>query len=237
MVQGRTKRSSSSIESVYAARELLLRCVSLDPDFALGWAELARAERQLHRHEGGTEYLEDGLRHAQRALELDPEEPAAHMALSDALNGRGDGEAAVAAARRATELAPSDASLRLDFGMVLSSQGHSEEAVRELRSLTRLDPALRPTHLFLLGIAYRQLGRTDEAIAKFQECAHATPDFYAAHMNLAAAYASLGDMNHAREWLTELMRVRPDFSVAKVPRIVRRELLIEDLRKAGLREE
>ena len=55
-------------------------------------------------------------------------------------------------------------------------------------------------------------------------------------MNLAAIYASLGDMNHARASLAEVMRIRPDFSIARIPRVARREFLVENLRKAGLRE-
>ncbi len=56
-------------------------------------------------------------------------------------------------------------------------------------------------------------------------------------MNLAAIYASLGEMNQARASLAELMHLRPDFSIAKVPRLPSgRDFLVESLRKAGLRE-
>jgi tetratricopeptide (TPR) repeat protein len=106
-----------------------------------------------------------------------------------------------------------------------------------LRSLTRLDPALRYMHLFQLAICYRRLGRIDEAIAKHRECLAANPDFFGAHMNLAAIHAQLGEMNQARAALAEVMRLRPDFSIAKIPRLPSgREFLVDNLRKAGLRE-
>ena len=45
LVQGRAQLERYTPESGPASRELLLRCVGLDPEFALGWAELARCEQ------------------------------------------------------------------------------------------------------------------------------------------------------------------------------------------------
>jgi tetratricopeptide (TPR) repeat protein len=218
-------------------RALLLRCVALDPEFALGWAELARCE-QLAYFLGVEDetHLELGFEHVRHALELDPEEPAAHMTLGQLHVRRGEGDAAVASARRALELAPGDAALGLLFASLLLQVGRPEEAMPVLRNLTRLDPAQRYMHLFQLAACYRRLGRVDEAIAKHRECIAENPDFFGAPMNLAAIHAELGEMNQARAWLAELLRLRPDFSVAKVPRLYKREFLVENLRKAGLRE-
>jgi adenylate cyclase len=237
LVQGRAQLQRYTPESGPASRELLLRCVALDPGFALGWAELARCEQSLHLL--GMEndaYLERGFEHVRHALELDPEEPVAHMTLGLLLSMRGEGEAAVASARRSLELTPGDATLRLHFGMLLLHASRPEEAISVLKNLTRLDPAQRYMHLFQLALCYKRLGRTDEAIAKHRECLAANPDFFGAHMQLAAIHAELGEMNQARASLAEVMRLRPDFSIARIPRVGRREFLIENLRKAGLRE-
>jgi hypothetical protein len=68
-------------------------------------------------------------------------------------------------------------------------------------------------------------------------CAAANPDLFGANMQLAAIHAWLGELNQARVELAELLRKRPDFSIAMVPRVpTNRALLIENLRKAGLRE-
>jgi tetratricopeptide (TPR) repeat protein len=92
-------------------------------------------------------------------------------------------------------------------------------------------------HLFQIAVCYRRLGRIDEAIAKHRESHRLNPDFLGPSMNLAAIFASLGDMNLARASLADVMRLRPDFSVAKIPRLpTGREFLVENLRKAGLRE-
>ncbi len=238
LVQGRAQLERYSPDSGPAGRELLLRCVRLDPEFALGWAELARCEQFLHLL--GMEddaHLERGFEHVRQALELDPEEPSAHMTLGLLLGFRGEDEAAAASARRALELAPGDASLGLSFGTLLVHLNRNEEAISVLKSLTRLDPAQRYMHLFQLALCYKRLGRIDEAIAKHRESLAANPAFFGAQMQLASIYAQLGEMNQARAELAELLRLRPDFSIARIPRLpTGRDVLVENLRKAGLRE-
>jgi adenylate cyclase len=236
LVQARAQIERNSIESTQRARELLARCVELDPEFAAGWAELARAEYYLHFFGVGEgEHVEHGLRHVRHALALDPEEPGAHLHLALLLGQQGELDAALAAGRRALELAPGRADLRIWFASLLLLLDRNEEAVPLLRNLTRIDPELRYMHLFQLALAYRRLGRTDEAIAKHRECLQASPGFFGAHMNLAAIYAELGESNLARVELAEVLRLRPGFSLAQIPRLVTgREWLAENLRKAGL---
>jgi adenylate cyclase len=239
LVQGRTRLERYTPESGPASRELLLRCVTLDPEFALGWAELARCEQFLHLlgMEDDDTDLELGFEHVRRALELDPEEPVAHMTLGLLLGFRGENEAAGASARRALELAPGDASLGLSFGTLLVHLNRNEEAISVLKSLTRLDPAQRYMHLFQLALGYKKLGRFDEAIAKHRECLAVNPAFFGAQMQLASIHAQLGEMNQARTELAELLRLRPEFSIARIPRLpTGRDILVENLRKAGLRE-
>jgi adenylate cyclase len=238
LVQARARIERNSVESVNESRELLRRSIELDPGFAPAWAELARAAYYLHFFGVGEgEHLEEGLRHAHHALALDPNEPGAHLHLGLLLAQRGEFDAGVAASRRALELAPGRADLRIWFASLLLVVDRSEEAVPLLKNLTRIDPGLRYMHLFQLALAYRRLGRTDEAIAKHHECLQVSPEFFGAHMNLAAIHAELGEMNRARAELAEVLRLRPGFSLAQVPRVVTgRDWLIENLRKAGLQE-
>jgi TolB-like protein/Flp pilus assembly protein TadD len=60
------------------------RAVSLDPDFALAHAELAKAHARLHffRHDLSEERLEMARSAGERAVELAPESPRVHIALS-----------------------------------------------------------------------------------------------------------------------------------------------------------
>jgi tetratricopeptide (TPR) repeat protein len=241
LVQGRAQIEEKTPVSALRARELLSRCVELDPEFALGWVELANSELELHlfavESDDAYMYLVHAFEHVRHALALDPEQPVAHATLGILLSLRGEVAAAVDAVQRAIALAPGDANLRVKYGILLNFAGRSEEAIPVLKNLTRLDPAQRYMHLFQLAVGYRRLGRIDEAIAKHRESVQANPDFLGSHTNLAAIYAELGEMNQARASLAEVMRLRPDFSVARIPRLPSgREFLVENLRKAGLEE-
>jgi hypothetical protein len=56
-------------------------------------------------------------------------------------------------------------------------------------------------------------------------------------MNLAAIHATIGEMSLARAAFDEVLRIRPDFSAAQIPRLPSgREFLLDNLRKLGLRE-
>lgn len=237
-VQGRAQIELNTVRSELAARELLTRCVALDPTFAPGWAELARSEQYVWFFGlEGDDCLDRGFADVRRALELDPEQPDAHLALGTLHAMRIERGAAVTAGRRGLELAPGRADLRLWFATLLIHVDQTEEAVPVLKGLTRLDPALRYMHLFQLALCYRRLGRIDEAIVKHRECLQATPDFFGAHMQLAAIHAGLDEMNQARASLAEVLRLRPDFCIARIPRVPNgRAWLVDNLRKAGLRE-
>lgn len=142
-----------------------------------------------------------------------------------------------AALERAVELAPGRADLRLRLATALVLIARSEEGIRMMKELPRLDPAQRYMHLFQLALAYRRIGRLDEAIAKHRECLALNPGFFGAHMNLAGIYVDTGDLNLARAALAEVRRVRPDFSIASIPRVpTGRDWLVANLRKLGVPE-
>ena len=236
--QGRAQNERNSAEGGLAAHELLRSCVALDPDFAPGWAELARSE-QFAYFLGieGDESLERGFEHIRRALELDPDHPEAHLTLGLLHLMRGDARTAAECSRRGLELAPGRADLRLWFATFLVHIIETDEAITILKGLTRLDPALRYMHLFQLALCYRRLGRIDEAIAKHRECLEANPNFFGAYMQLASIHAELDLMNQAHAELAQTLRLWPEFCVARIPRVPNgREILVANLRKAGLRE-
>ena len=64
--------------------------MDLDPTFALAWAELAEAHRELHRYYDRTDERLESMRVAvERALQLDPELPEAHRARAKYLGSAG----------------------------------------------------------------------------------------------------------------------------------------------------
>jgi adenylate cyclase len=109
--------------------------------------------------------IELALRYADRALELDPENPDANTASSCALLLQGRYDEAAAHARRAARLAPGSADAATFACFVLAFAGHPGEAVVHGERAMTLSPH-RPAYYFgHLGNAYRLAGRIEDAIA------------------------------------------------------------------------
>jgi serine/threonine protein kinase/tetratricopeptide (TPR) repeat protein len=121
---------------------------------------------------GSPEGVDLGLRHAKRALEIDPDFAAAWSALADchilrATRGMAPpAEAAAeaaAAARRALELDPSLADAHVSIGIVQMHTGDMRGCIRSLKHAIELNPALALAHN-MLGRALSSFERHEEAL-------------------------------------------------------------------------
>ena len=121
---------------------------------------------------GSPEGVDLGLRHAKRALEIDPDFAAAWSALADchilrATRGMAPpAEAAAeatAAARRALELDPSLADAHVSIGVVQMHTGDMQGCIRSLRHAIELNPALALAHN-MLARALSTFERHEEAL-------------------------------------------------------------------------
>ena len=79
---------------------------------------------------------------------------------------------------------------------VASYAGELEDAKEEVRKY----PDDAKAH-FLLGYAYGELGKHQEAIDSYKQAISIDPDYADAHYNLACSYSLLGDVNKALESL------------------------------------
>lgn len=117
--------------------------------------------------------------------------------------------------------------------------GDPDQANAAARGAIELAPGRADLQL-RLATQLIQLGRTEEAVPLLKNLGRLDPAQRYMHLfqlALAAIYADLGDMNHARASLAEVLHIRPDFSLADLPRLrTGREWLAENLRKAGLGE-
>ena len=125
---------------------------------------------------GSPEGVDLGLRHAKRALEIDPDFAAAWSALADchilrATRGMAPpAEAAAeaaAAARRALELNPSLADAHVSIGVVQMHTGDMQGGIRSLRHAIELNPALALAHN-MLARALSSFERHEEALVAAQ---------------------------------------------------------------------
>jgi tetratricopeptide (TPR) repeat protein len=117
--------------------------------------------------------------------------------------------------------------------------GRTDEAIKEFKIANRLDPFPPNWILHYSGAAYRVNGEYDKAIEIFKKVIKRNPDYWLGHLGLAACYGLLGLEEEARVAAAEVLRIRPNFSIAKIKSPYRdsadKNRTLEVLRKAGLK--
>ena len=101
--------------------------------------------------------------YADRAFELDPENPDAYSTSSLVLLLGGRYEEAVVDAKRAVELAPGSADVATFASFVLASSGFAEDAVVQIEKAMTLSPNYPANYLGHLVIAYQQSDQPQQA--------------------------------------------------------------------------
>ena len=178
--------------AVAAARKAL----QIDGELAEAHAALAT----MNHYEWEWAEAEQGF---QRALDLNPGYPFAHLLYSDYLVCRGRIEQAVAEARRAEELDPLSENMNWHVGYILYFARRYGEGIQQLQNTLELDPNYAWAHWFL-GLSYIQKSMFAEAIASLEKAAvlSKSPTHVAW---LASAYAMSGNTLRARKLFRELM--------------------------------
>jgi tetratricopeptide (TPR) repeat protein len=138
-------------------------------------------------------------------------DPALARALEDQRAGRSD--AARAACEAALRTRPADPRALLVAGIVALEAGDLERAVGLLQRLTTVAPGDAAGH-YLLGKAYRALGRAPEALGCFEEAARLAPDHVDARFSMAVLHCERAAWREAIPALREVLRLRPDYPEA-----------------------
>jgi len=170
-----------------------------------------------------------------RALELDPGNADAHINSSMVLLTEARHDEAMASARKAVELAPGSADVAQLAGFALIAAGYPDEAIVLCEKSMTLSPNYPALYLGTLGDAYRQSGRTDEAIAAFEAYHARSPGF--GLTDVVIAYQEKGQPEEARRTAARLMAARPAFTIAgwRKTQFPRRDQSRVDADEAALR--
>jgi TolB-like protein/DNA-binding winged helix-turn-helix (wHTH) protein/tetratricopeptide (TPR) repeat protein len=127
---------------------------------------------------------------AEKAIELDPSNPEAHIYLADALlTVNYDWSRAQVEIQKALTLNVNDPSAHEWNGIFLSLQGRPDRSIQELRTAVELDP-LNAEYLVTLGNILMAAGRPVEAEAQLNAAIGLDPASDSAHASLAEVYAS-----------------------------------------------
>jgi TolB-like protein/Flp pilus assembly protein TadD len=169
----------STEEGTRKATEFYGEAIRLDPRYALAYAQLSAAWRQLAATWlGGAEANEayaKARNAAQTALSLAPDLAAAHEALGFVLVTPDlDFAAAEAEFRKAEKLAPADAGPKFALSFLFAAQGRLVEAENIMRQTLALDPLGVTRYLNLARILIGG-GRYDEAEATLRKAIELQP--------------------------------------------------------------
>jgi len=188
----------STKEAIERGIALLEQALEIEPDYAVAHAWLSAAyamesDRQLvPRTEASAAKI---MKHARRAVELDPTDGTAYQYLSDAcLFVMSDLAEARVHAERAVSLNPNATIPTAWMGYIRNCYGESEHAMELCARAIRLDPLANGFVKFLLGIVYFDAGKYDHAMDMFL-----ASDWDEKWPHLAAVYALTGQTDRARE--------------------------------------
>jgi len=169
------------------AIELFNRALTIDPNFALAWAELS----QVHQLQAGYGFapINEGYARArtsaERALRIAPDLPEGHTALGLIYQGHDwNFAAAEVSFRRAVELAPGDANALRHAANLMRILSRVDEGLGFIRKAIALDPLSARTHR-QAGIIAVNGGRLDDAVASFQLAVDLAPTAGLHHAFLA----------------------------------------------------
>ena len=179
----------STEEGTRKATEFYGEAIRLDPRYALAYANLSFAWRQLGATWlGGAEANEayaKARNAAQTALSLSPNLATAHEALGFVLvTPDFDFAAAEAEFRKAEKLAPADAGPKFALSFLFAAQGRLTEAENIMRQTLALDPLGVTRYLNLARILIGG-GRYDEAEATLRKAIELQPAAARLHAYLA----------------------------------------------------
>jgi len=198
-------------EGVAEAVRLYGAAVARDSGWAPAWAGLAQAQALVPYYstpdatEGSLvsvppEEWELALaaaeQAARRALELDPDNAAAEVALGNVNRDRRQWQTAERHYVRALEIDPDNAEAHQQYAEHLAAVGRQGEAVRSAERGVELDPTSAIRN-FILGYILVDLGRYAEAVTAMERVLLLDPDLIRVLPVLSDAYGALGDWESA----------------------------------------
>jgi len=239
-----------SIETRSEAVRLVNRALDLDPNYAFAW--VVKGWGYQHKSDQGllgkdTEEerraaLESAVECEQKALELDPTSADAYATLALCYLAKKDYDKTVSVVEKAIALAPNNSQILAICAAALNKSGQPERSLDLVKRAIRLCPVYPYWYLYVLGTACRLLHQNESAISAFEEGIKQNAKDVSLYVGLASALGEMGREKDAQKPISEILRLKPEFSIKtyaaglsyKDPTELTR---FEDgLRKAGLPE-
>ncbi|MBN9310111.1 BTAD domain-containing putative transcriptional regulator [Devosia sp.] len=219
-------------KSLRIAREIEPEQASIESalarSYVVEWVLRAGSDRAL---------LDKAKLHAERAVSIDPNDGTAYRELGRVALFDRDLDLSLAHMSMAADLAPNHADVLADFADTLVHNSDFNSAQEKIDAAIRLNPVPPDEYLWTLGGINFFRGRWEEALRHLSQMRNPEPAFRL----MAAAAAMAGQMDLARRYRLQALKLQPDFTTSRwVSRMPQRDpadvdLYIEALRKAGFK--
>jgi adenylate cyclase len=241
-LQGRYLWNKRTVQSLYAAVDVLGEAIALDPEFSRAWATLAEIYRVLPEYDFGTagKFIPMAREAVKTALAIDPES-APTLAISGSMKAEYDfdWDGANTDLLKAIELEPGYATAHQWYADILMPQGRTTEAFEQLRLAAVFDPVSTVIRHHP-GYFYLWTDRLDEAEKIYMSVFERDPYFRWTYQNLDMLYTMRGEYDKARDWATKLARMEgydPAPDLARIDAVENPELKPQALELLAQRED
>jgi tetratricopeptide (TPR) repeat protein len=178
--------------------------------------------------------VDDAIRTALKALELEPEYGVAHYNLGNLYAGQDKYDLARDHFEEALRIYPNFADALANLGQLLAERGDLDSGIKYFRRAIEIDPSVVRAYRNL-GVSLAKLGRPEEALRPLQQAVRLAPESAEYHYYLGSVYAELGRLYNAElEFKGALLR-RSDFVPAH--QSLAQVLLLQGKKEEALRHQ
>ena len=217
------------------------KAIDLDANFCdayVLYCNVLQGQIYSHEHQGSREE-NTKLFHqmAQKAVDLDPENPDAVSALSLSYSIKKDFKKRLELAEKALELNPNHPRANFSYGQALSNFSRFEESLEYIKKAIELDPISQRNYEGFFPLIYIALQDWENSLFWLETFYERTP-----HSRFlgwkAAVLGQMKKIDLAKETLDKFLQERPEIKTLsdyeKVAPTIIKDVLIEGLKLAGL---
>jgi serine/threonine protein kinase/Tfp pilus assembly protein PilF len=194
--------------NVDRAVTLLEKAIADDPKYATAYAQLAFAYLAKNTVSPDPQWIRLAGENATRAVELNPDLAAAHVAAGAALQDAGNNRDATTQFERALELDPLSARALDGMARAHAAANRDDDARRMFEQAVNADRNDWRSAADLGGFYFRR-GRYAEAITAFETARDRSPDNAVVLLNLGAAYQMAERPDDAASTLQRALEINP----------------------------
>jgi len=213
-LRGKQLLNKMSREGIEKAKSMFKKAIDLDPEFALAYAEHARANLIIsYMYWGGLESQNEAFEFVSRAIAIDGSLPEAYTVLAPLQLLKRLYDEAIASAAKAVALDPNKARAHLRQAWVLVFAGRHHDALTAVNMAFRLNPKAPPYYEHVLGVVQFSHRQYAQAIVSLKKAEKGMPDFVASWFILVPCYAYLGQLDEAKAELKKILGAYPWYNL------------------------